>query len=162
MYPSPATFTFSAEVLASEGDTGPVEFFVGTNSVGIVDQGGVLTATTPPSSLTVSNLSEGQYKLSVRYRGLNGGYCIPCLWNTDTIRVVRLGAQLPSVTRDSRLQFEVVTSLPGKETIIQASPNLVDWAPISTNRPATNTFTFVEPSLATNTQRFYRVFVPPE
>jgi chitinase len=38
MFGAPATFNFSAEVLASLGDTGPVEYFVGTNSVGVFDQ----------------------------------------------------------------------------------------------------------------------------
>lgn len=61
------TFTFSAELLASYGDAWPVEFFAGTNSLGRVEQGGDLTATTPPASLTVSNLAEGEYKLSVKY-----------------------------------------------------------------------------------------------
>ena len=69
--------------------------------------------------------------------------------------------QLPSVTPDGRLQFEVVTSFPGKETIIQSSENLLDWLSISTNQPSSNTFTFKEPSPATNFQRFYRVLVPP-
>jgi len=67
----------------------------------------------------------------------------------------------PSVTVDGRLQFEVVTSFPGKPTIIQASPNLLDWIPISTNQPSSNTFTFTESSPATNSQRFFRVLVPP-
>src|SRR5262249_48922913 len=40
LFAAPATFVFSAEVLASEGDAGPVEFFVGTNSVGTNDQTG--------------------------------------------------------------------------------------------------------------------------
>src|SRR2546425_864429 len=51
VFQAPAAFVFSAELLASTGDTGPVEFFVGTNSVGIVDQGGWFSATTPPSSI---------------------------------------------------------------------------------------------------------------
>src|SRR5438093_2457567 len=72
---SPATFLFSAELLATPWPTGPVEFYVGTNSVGLVDQGGTFTATTPLNSVTVSNLVEGDYKLSVAYRGQNGTLC---------------------------------------------------------------------------------------
>src|SRR6266404_6182462 len=150
---SPATFVFSAELLATLWATGPVEFFVDTNSVGLVVQGGTFSPTTPLNSVTVSNLLEGDYKLSVAYRGQNGGYC-HC--GSTTIHVVKLGVQLPSVAPDGRLQFEVVTSFPGKSTIIQASPNLPDWLPVSTNQPSSNSFTFTEPSPTTNSQRFYR------
>src|SRR5262249_35127647 len=48
LFAAPATFVFSAEVLASSGDNGPVEFFVDTNSVGVVNGDDGLTATTPP------------------------------------------------------------------------------------------------------------------
>jgi hypothetical protein len=163
LFPVPASFEFSAEVLASEScDAGPVEFFVGTNSVGLVDDDAILTATTPPSSVTVTNLPEGEYKLTVRYRGPNGGLCLACGFTTNTIHVVKLGVQSPGLTPDGQLRFEVVTSFPGRPTVIEASPNLHDWLPISTNQPSSNTFTFTDSSPATNFQRFYRVFLPPE
>jgi len=162
LFPAPATFTFSAEVLASEGDAGPVEFFVGTNSVGLVDGGPLLTATAPPSSVTVSNLLEGEYKLTVQYRGLSGDHCIPCLLEANTIHVVKLGLRSPSLTPDGQLQFEVVTSFPGRPTIIEGSPNLRDWTPISTNAPASNTFIFAEPFSTTFAHRFFRAVLPPE
>ena len=133
----PATLVFSAELLASTGDTGPVEFFVGTNSAGVVDPGGTFNATMPPASVTVSNLLEGEYKLTVRYLGANGTLC-PCKLITNTVRVIQLGVRLPSVTPDGGLQFEVVAAFPGKPTVIEASPNLVDWVPISTNQPSNN------------------------
>src|SRR3989442_14636599 len=97
MSASPATFVFSAELLASTGDTGPVEFFVGTNSVGLVHQGGWFSATSPPNSITVTNLAEGEHKLTVRYRGLDGTLC-SCVLKTNTVRVGNLSLQLPSVT----------------------------------------------------------------
>ncbi|HYV32948.1 MAG TPA: Ig-like domain-containing protein, partial [Candidatus Binatia bacterium] len=145
LFPAPATFVFSAEVLASDGDAGPIEFFVGTNSVGIVDNASCLTADTPPSSITLSNLVEGQYTLSVRYLGLDGMFCISCLLATNTIRVVNLGVRAPGLTSDNRLEFEVLTSFPGKVTVIEASGNLGDWTPILTNQPSSNRFIFTEP-----------------
>ena len=78
------------------------------------------------------------------------------------IRVVDLGLQSPRLTSTGRLQFDIVTSYPGRQTIIQASENLLDWIPISTNQPTSNTFTFTESSPATNAHRFYRVFLPSE
>jgi hypothetical protein len=162
LFAAPATFDFSAEVLASLGDTGPVEYFVGTNLVGVFDQVTNFSATTPPSSVTVSNLAEGEYRLTVRYLGAAGSLCLPCLRNTNTIRVVKLGARMPSLTADGRIQFEVVTSFPGRPTIIETSFNLRDWTPISTNEPPGNTFTFTDSSPACDSHRFYRVLVPPE
>lgn len=108
----------------------------------------------------VSNLLEGDYKLTVRFRGGDGIRC-QCNMITNAIKVVKLGLQLPSLTPDRRLQFDVVTSFPGKQTVIETSPNLLDWTAASTNQPSSNTFTFTESIPATNSQRFYRVFVAP-
>lgn len=156
-----AAFVISAEVLASVGDTGPVEYFAGTNSVGIFDQVTNLSATTPPSSITVSNLAEGEYPLAVRYLGING--CPTCpLHPTRSIRVVKLGVQLPTVTPDGRMQFEVVTSFPDRPTIIEASPNLRDWTSISTNPPSGKTFIYTDSSPGSDARRFYRIRLLPE
>jgi Bacterial Ig domain len=152
---APATFTFSAEMLVSAFGTVAAQFFVGTNLVGEVITN--VTATAPPVSLTVSNLPAGEYKLSVRDRYAN---LLPN--KSINIRVANLGVQSPHLALDGRFQFDIVTSYPGRQTVIQASENLLDWVPISTNQPASNSFTFTESSPATNSHRFYRVFVPPE
>jgi len=159
LFAAPATFLFSGEVMAGYGVLGPVEFFVGTNSVGIVDQGGFLTATTPPVSVMVSNLAEGQYDLTVRLRDTNS-YCT-CLFRTNTIQVVKLGIRPPTITTNGGLQFEVVTSFPRQPNLVQTSTNLVDWVSISTNVPAGNSFIFTEPLDAIAARRFYRAWVPP-
>jgi len=161
LYSAPATFVFSAELLASEGDAGPVEFFIDANSAGLVQGSTLLTAATPPSSVTVSDLPEGEYKLSVRYRGANGVYCT-CNRITNTIRVVKLGLQSPSLTPDGHFKCEVVTSFPGRPTVFEVSTNLQAWMPISTNQPQSNAFTFTDSCPANNAQRFYRVLVPSE
>ena len=157
LLPAPATFAFATELLAVYGNA-RLEFFVGTNSVGLETVS--LSATAPPTSIIVSNLAEGEYKLSLQDRN-SVGYC-SCNYITNTVRVVQLGVQSASMTLDGRLQLEIVTSFPGRDTIIQASSNLLEWSPLSTNQPSTNTFTFTESSPATNAQRFYRVFLPPE
>jgi len=161
VFAAPATFTFAAEVLASEGDAGPVEFFIGTNSLGRVDDGALLTRTTPPSSVIVSNLSEGEYWLTVRYDGGNGMYCL-CNRLTNIIRVVKLGVQAPFWRQDGRFQFEIVTSFPGIQTVVQASPDLAGWTPVSTNYPTGNSFLFTEAAPATDARRFYRVVLPDQ
>jgi hypothetical protein len=151
-------FDFSAELLGSSGEAAPVEFLVGDSLVGRVGELTSLTATTPPSSVTVSNLAEGEYRLTVRYPY---NLCT-CDWMSTTIRVVKLGVQSPRLTQDGRFQFDVLTSFSNRQTIVEASSNLLDWSPISTNHPSSNTFTFAESSPATNFHHFYRVVVPPE
>jgi len=158
-FAAPATFVFSAEVLASEGDAGPVEFFINQISLGVVDAGARLTATRPPSSITVSNLQEGEYKLNVRYLGENGLYCQTC-YRTNTIHVVKLAVQSPTFTSDGHLQFEIVTSFPGVQTVVQASSDLAGWTSVSTNFPSGNSFLFTETTRATEARHFYRVVLP--
>ena len=160
-FAAPATFVFSAEVLASCIDAGPVEFFIGTNSVGLVNGTRYLMATTPPASVTVSNLEAGEYKLNVQYREQHGLYC-PCSRITNTIHVVNLGVEYPRLTPAGQFQFEVLTSFPGVKTIVQASPDLAGWTPVSTNYPTGNSFLFTEAAPATDARRFYRVVLPDQ
>ena len=162
LFSAPATFTFRAELLAtiSPSDNGPIQFFVGTNSLGIVTQSGPFTATSPPFSITVTNLAEGQYPLSIKCLGINAG--AETVSQPITINVTRLGLQSPLVTSDNRFAFDVVTSFPGNPTVIQASSNLLDWFPVNTNVPSSNTLLFVESSAATNSARFYRAIVFPK
>jgi hypothetical protein len=160
VFPSPATFVFSAELLASNGENGPIEFFIDSNSVGLVNPGGLLTATTPPASVTVKDLEEGEHKLTVRYPNFPA-YCT-CNGTTNTIRVVKLGLRLPMRTADGYLQFEGVTSFPGRQTTIQTSANLQDWLPLTTIEPTANTFTFTAPTPATDSNLFYRLVLPSQ
>jgi hypothetical protein len=159
IFSAPATFPFSAEFLATSGAVGPVEFYVGTNLVGIAGEPGFLNATSPPVSITVTNLVEGEYELSVRYPN-DPSYCY-CVTFSNTVRVVGLHVRQPRVMPPGRFQFEILTSYPGQPNIVEASLNLRDWTPISTNLPPGNTFTFTGSSpLWSN--RFYRVRVPQE
>ncbi len=160
IFAAPAAFLFGAELLASAGDAGPVEFFVGTNSVGTVTQADTnFTVATPPYSATVTNLPAGTYQLEVRYYGKSG---IGLTYGSRTIRVTNLGIQSPGLTSDGRVQFGVVTSFPGESTVIESSPDLATWSPIATNVPPGNAFTFVDPSPATNAARFYRAVIPSQ
>ncbi len=161
VFAAPASFAFSAELVASQNDAGPVQFFVGTNSVGVVTQAvDRLTADTPPYSVSVTNLAEGRYPLTVAYLGFAGGIAYQA--GSVTVRVTKLGIQRPSLTSDGRVQFGVVTSFPGKPTVIEVSPDLANWSPISTNVPSGNAFTFTDPSPATNGTRFYRAVIPSQ
>jgi hypothetical protein len=160
VFAAPASFEFSVELLASYlADTGSVEFFLGTNSLGTVTQTGPLTASTPLYTLNVTDVPEGDYVLNVKKDGLSVRYA-SC--KSIIIRVGKLGLQSPRLSLDRRFEFDVVTSFPTNQNIIVASSNLLNWVPISTNVPSSNTFTFTEPSPATNAPRFYRAVVPAQ
>jgi hypothetical protein len=64
------------------------------------------------------------------------------------------------LTPSNHFQFDVVTSYPTNQNIIEVSPDLTTWTAISTNVPGTNQFTFSESLPATSAHRFHRVRVP--
>ena len=159
VFASSDTIQMSAELLASPCDTGPEEFFVGTNSVGIVNTNGrneTFSDATPVFSLAVSNLAEGNYTLGVQYLGLG-----PCTCGSVNVRVVDLAAISPRIVSGMNLAFDVVTSFSGRANVIEISNDLSSWTPISTNTPAGTSFTFVDPAPIAGSGRFYRVTVPP-
>ena len=54
-------------------------------------------------------------------------------------------------------QFQLgLAGVPGKTYVLQASTNLTDWTPLSTNLATTNTFNLSDPGAATFPKRFYR------
>ncbi len=62
-----------------------------------------------------------------------------------------------SIALTNGVQLTFTGVIPGSTNIVEASPDLIAWTPISTNIVATNYLT-VDDSMATNlTQRFYRV-----
>ncbi len=163
LLPRTAAFEFTAEMLAAYSTLAPIEFFVGSNLVGIVNQTGELTAgSPPPASVSVTNLAEGDHDLYLRYAGSQGDFCACCLFATNRVRVTRLGIQILVQVPDEPFRFEVVTSFTNQPNIIERSPDLHQWSAISTNTPSTNRFTFADLSQPKAAQAFYRVFVPSD
>lgn len=159
MLPAHTDFEFSAEVLASTGDAGPIAFVVDEVPVGRAEGEKILAGWTPKSSITISNLAEGDHRLTVQYLGTNLMFCT-CRRFTNTIHVVKLGVHSPRRTLDGHAQFDVVTSFPGRKTIIEASPNLYDWMPLATNIPVSTSFIFTDTSFVSRSNWFYRARVP--
>ncbi len=139
-----------------------MEFFVGTNSVGTVTQTGPFTNTTPPFSIVATNIPEGDYPLWVRKDNFATAYFATGSCQPPVIHVTKLGLQSPKLTPASRFEFDVVTSFPTNQNVIETSSNLLNWTPLITNMPSTNTFPFTDPSPVTNSQLFYRVVVPSQ
>jgi hypothetical protein len=110
----------------------------------------------------VTNLPEGDYQLNVSLYG--GGVSLPCICypKTNTIHVVNLREQNPAVGTNGQFQFQLLTPYPGQATVIQTSSDLLNWVSLRTNYPPTNLFPVTDLPSATEAQRFYRVFVPPQ
>lgn len=161
MLPANHSFEFTAEVLTSRFDAGPIEFVVDQIPVGQAEGEPRLSAITPPSSITVSNLAEGDHTLLVRYLGQNGEYCA-CNQILRSIHVVRLGIHSPRRTPAGHAQFDVVTSYPDRDTIIEASPDLENWMPLATNVPVSTSFIFTDTTSVSASNWFYRARVPAE
>jgi hypothetical protein len=150
---------FAAEVTASlVGESGPIEFFFDGLSVGILNQTNGFSATNGPISVPLVDIGPGIHSFSVRDRGANGDYC-DCR-EIISVPAVKLGIKPQSIICDSELDLEVVTTYPGKKTIIESSANLFEWVPISTNVPTSNYFDFtnaIPPGAAT---QWYRAVIP--
>jgi hypothetical protein len=63
---------------------------------------------------------------------------------------------------NSSVVFDIITSVPGRKTVVQVSSNLQEWTSISTVVPGAASFRFVDPSPLNRTQRFYRLLIQPE
>jgi hypothetical protein len=159
LFPLNGSFPLTAEVLASNGGS-DVEFYDGPNAIGVVTQKNGLNATNPPVSLQMNNLPEGVYRFHVQLVPTQRGIFCECSKITNVVRVVNLGIGVPVMLDRDRLQFEVVTSYPGKEVVVEASEDLVTWSPISTNVPTGNVFTFSDSFGSAGVPRWYRAIIP--
>jgi len=159
LFSAPATFDLVASAWGFNGQEDPVEFYAGTNLVdsyagtnllGIVPE--------PPYILTVTNLPEGQYWIYMKFHP-------PCCGFDASgpifITVARLELAEAEALPQRTFQFLVTGNVPGKENVIEASTNLINWLPISTNLTLTNSYMFLDTEATNFSQRFYRVHLNP-
>ncbi|HVV01829.1 MAG TPA: hypothetical protein VHH88_10740, partial [Verrucomicrobiae bacterium] len=66
----------------------------------------------------------------------------------------------PGFGTDSNQFALSLTGTPGSEVVVEASTNLLDWTPVSTNTFETNTLQFTDPAISGYSRRFYRARVP--
>ena len=76
-----------------------------------------------------------------------------------TISLNELGLIDPLFLSDGRFRLTVTGNAP-QGFVIQASTNLVNWTPLSTNNLSGGRFDYTNSS-QTNTARFYRAYSPP-
>ena len=77
------------------------------------------------------------------------------------ITVTRLELAKAEALPQRAFQFLVTGNVPGKENVIEASTNLINWLPISTNLTQTNSYMFLDTEATNFSRRFYRVLLNP-
>ena len=154
VFSAPATFDLVASAWGYNGQEDPVEFYAGTNLVdsyagtnllGIVPE--------PPYILTVTNLPEGQYWIYMKFHPGAGRNASGPIF----ITVTRLELAEAEALPQRAFQFLVTGNVPGKENVIEASTNLINWLPISTNLTQTNSYMFLDTEATNFSRRFYPI-----
>ena len=112
-----------------------------------------MRADTPPTTLVIPNVSEGEHLIGARYSEGFDCLCLP-----HRVRAVKLGLREPVLTWDARMEFELVTAYPGRETVIEWSGNLADWTVYQTLVPETNYVRFTVPP--EDGKRWFRAVLP--
>jgi hypothetical protein len=112
-----------------------------------------MRADTPPTRFVVSNVSEGEHLMGAQY-----GEGWDCFCKPQRIRAVKLGLREPVLRWDGRLEFELVTAYPGRETVIESSGNLADWTVYQRLVPQTNYVRFTVPP--EESKRWFRAVLP--
>ena len=160
VFSAPATFDLVASAWGFNGQEDPVEFYAGTNLVDSYAGTNLLgVVAEPPYILTVTNLAEGQYWIYMKFHP-------PCCGGFDAsgpifITVARLELAEAEALPQRTFQFLVTGNVPGKENVIEASTNLINWLPISTNLTQTNSYMFLDTEATNFSRRFYRVHLNP-
>jgi hypothetical protein len=112
-----------------------------------------LNATNPPVSIVITNIAEGEHSISILYD--EDFFCrCPVHW----FHAVKLGLREPVLRWDGRMEFELVTAYPGRETVIESSGNLADWTVYQRLVPQTNYVRFTVPP--EESKRWFRAVLP--
>ncbi|MHB8524409.1 MAG: hypothetical protein ACYDH9_27120 [Limisphaerales bacterium] len=112
----------------------------------------------PPYQLVVSNLAVGIYTLSARIKSLSG------LASTGVVARVTISDFLSYAAgfdREGNFHLRVGGPVPGTTTVVEASPDLMAWSPLTTNVVVTNYLDFVDVGATNDCQRFYRLVRVP-
>jgi hypothetical protein len=151
---TPGNVTLTAAASDVDGQVAQVEFFAGTNSLGVVAQSPfVLVLTNPPPgiySLTAVATDDAGAKTSSSTVAIRLGVLAPP-------PPAPLTLHSPAHLGNGSIQF-TVTGVPKVATlIIEASRDLINWAPIATNSVTDALLIFRDDDAVNFGLRFYRI-----
>jgi hypothetical protein len=127
------------------GSVTNVAFFASTNSLGAVQSA--------PFTITAGGLAAGPYALTA-VATAGGISATSSVVNITVVSPVPITLSSPRIT-NSQFAFDYSAN-PGLSYVVQNSSNLIDWLPLVTNVPASNSVHFTD-SFTPNGARYYRV-----
>jgi hypothetical protein len=152
-FPAPASFVIQAVAADTDGIITQVEFFSGTSSLGVV--------TAPPYSLLVTNLPAGSYTFTAKATdnlGTTSGSSVVSI-SVNSLTSPSLSSAV--IAENGEFSFVVQGASTATLNVVQESDDLVAWTSVTTNRPSTAVWTFIDTSSTNAGARYYRVLVQP-
>lgn len=148
---APAHVRLQSDARDADGRIVRVDYLAGTNRVG--------SAVVAPFDLVWSNTPPGVYQLKARAFDNSGASN-----ETAAVRLEVL-APVPPVLEQVTLStngLELAVRAPeGRWMVLEASTNLVEWVPLSTNTTSGELLRWVDPDVNTIPYRFYRAVDTP-
>lgn len=152
-FAAPWTGTIQASVSATGATVSKVEFFADATPLGTVNN-------PPPSpSFTVTNLAAGGHTLTAVATDSNGATNISAGVAITVVTPVEIVLSAPQRVSPTSFQFSYSAN-PGLSYVVFRSLALPDLSPISTNKAASSSVTFLDNS-ATGAVSFYGVQLVP-
>jgi hypothetical protein len=144
-FTAPATLNLTANATVSGGTVTNVQYFAGATSLG--------SAGTAPFTVSATLSAAGNYALTAiaTAAGVSS--------TSAPVNVTIIAPLPPSLSQPQYSQgtFSFDYSVePGLTYVVQSSPDLLNWQPVSTNTPSHSPATFSDVS-ATSSFKFYRV-----
>ncbi len=146
IYSAPASISLQADVTDTDGNIVRVKFMMG-NTV-------LATVTAPPYQFNWQNVPAGSYYVTARAENSTGGFYLS---EARHILVGTVGIAIPVKTPGGSFQFQFLGVISGKQHVIQASTDLVNWDTIATVTPSSNSLQFEDTNANSNVKRYYRV-----
>ena len=152
-YVVPATLEWSAAATDDDGEVVEVEFLVNNVKVLELDR--------PPFVMTWTSATPGTYSLRAKAKDNSG-------WEVKSAAVI-VTLRLPPPVLDPAGSFFLaegtfqlrVQGLVGQQFLLEASPDLIHWAPFATNRLDQARRDVSDPTTRWVPRRFYRVSEMP-
>ena len=148
-FSSPANIKITANATATGGTVTNVSFFANTAKLGSVQSA--------PFTFTATGLTAGTHALAA-VATAGGISATSAVVNITVVSAAAASLTAPSLTGGT-FSFHYSTD-PGLKYIIEKSPNLLNWAPISTNVASGSSAVFSE-TVAGQSANYYRVGLLP-
>lgn len=148
VFAAPGSGTIQVATGDSDGFVTVVEFFGNGFLLG--------SSITPPFSLSVSNVTAGDYSLTARATDNQGGTATSAAVNISVVTPVAVSISSPSLANG---QFQLTfTANAGLRYVLERATDLTlrNWVPVRTNTAGGGTVNFTN-TIPANAQGFYRV-----